>query len=315
MIALQIPIKMDIDDSPRASISKWDTLNTDFKPCRRPIGINGWKKNLLYALVIITTVMVILNTALLVWIIRVMDFSIDGMGNLRISESGIRVEGDSEFMKSLHASHLRTLPGVPLTIESSSNITMAAYDNENTIVNSLYIGNSSFVAQVDRFTVLDEKQRIIFQAKEDEIVFSANNLKIQEIDEHDGGIEFAGSLQTPLLRSGYYNSLRLESPNRKIYLDGPEGVAAQSRAGGIIMSCLNDLIITTTDGNINFHSKKVQIQKLQIVDQSDLPFSKSRKSSDDNVYIPTYQLCVCDDGILLLASPEDRCQYDGKACD
>lgn len=80
MFSLQIPVKMDRvstanEDSPRASFSRWNTLNTDFTPCNHNVGIYGWRKTCLYAVVLVIMVMVIMNMAILVWIIRVMDFT------------------------------------------------------------------------------------------------------------------------------------------------------------------------------------------------------------------------------------------------
>ncbi|XP_022236440.1 delta-sarcoglycan-like, partial [Limulus polyphemus] len=70
------------------------------------IGIYGWRKRCLYLLVILLMAVVIINLALTIWIIKVMDFSIDGMGSLRVVDRGIRLEGKAEFLHGLYASEI-----------------------------------------------------------------------------------------------------------------------------------------------------------------------------------------------------------------
>ncbi|XP_076319164.1 delta-sarcoglycan-like isoform X1 [Tachypleus tridentatus] len=70
------------------------------------IGIYGWRKRCLYLLVILLMAVVIINLALTIWIIKVMDFSIDGMGRLRVVENGVRLEGDAEFLNGLYAADI-----------------------------------------------------------------------------------------------------------------------------------------------------------------------------------------------------------------
>lgn len=67
------------------------------------IGIYGWRKRCLYFLVIILSAMVIINLALTIWIIRVMNFSISGMGSLRLLQDGVRLEGQSHFLHTIYA--------------------------------------------------------------------------------------------------------------------------------------------------------------------------------------------------------------------
>ncbi|CAL1298754.1 unnamed protein product, partial [Larinioides sclopetarius] len=72
------------------------------------IGIYGWRKRCLYFLVIILFSMVIINLALTIWIIRVMDFSINGMGRLRIFRDGLRLEGRSHFLHTIYAAKIQS---------------------------------------------------------------------------------------------------------------------------------------------------------------------------------------------------------------
>lgn len=61
---------------PTGAASLADNSITDVIHHPYRIGIYGWRKRCLYFLVIILFSMVIINLALTIWIIRVMDFSI-----------------------------------------------------------------------------------------------------------------------------------------------------------------------------------------------------------------------------------------------
>lgn len=54
-----------------------------------------------------------INLALTIWIMMVLDFSSDGMGALKVEKDGIRVEGYSEFDRTVKLSQLST-PNVRL---------------------------------------------------------------------------------------------------------------------------------------------------------------------------------------------------------
>ena len=53
-----------------------ETMGSDFDAGYQPAGIYGWRKQCLYATVLFILVIVIMNLALTVWILRVLDFSI-----------------------------------------------------------------------------------------------------------------------------------------------------------------------------------------------------------------------------------------------
>uniref|UniRef100_A0AAV2KQP6 Zeta-sarcoglycan n=1 Tax=Knipowitschia caucasica TaxID=637954 RepID=A0AAV2KQP6_KNICA len=68
----------------------------------------GWRKRGLYFLLLLLLVTMIVNLALTVWIIKVMNFSTDGMGSLKLDQDGIRVEGKSEFASPLYVNEIQS---------------------------------------------------------------------------------------------------------------------------------------------------------------------------------------------------------------
>ncbi|GIY85663.1 gamma-sarcoglycan [Caerostris extrusa] len=98
------------DDSghPRTSLADNSSLGHHHNSSVYRIGIYGWRKRCLYLLVVTLFFMVVVNLALTIWIIRVMDFSINGMGRLRILKDGLRLEGKSHFLHSVYAAKIQS---------------------------------------------------------------------------------------------------------------------------------------------------------------------------------------------------------------
>ncbi|XP_024085782.1 delta-sarcoglycan-like [Cimex lectularius] len=101
------------------------------------IGIYGWRKRCLYLLILSLLVLVILNLALTLWVLKVMEFNTDGMGNVRIVEGGLEVAGHSYILGNLVASSIRSKQGHPIHIRASHNITLTT---EHYSHNTLTIG-------------------------------------------------------------------------------------------------------------------------------------------------------------------------------
>uniref|UniRef100_A0A8D1CL60 Sarcoglycan delta n=1 Tax=Sus scrofa TaxID=9823 RepID=A0A8D1CL60_PIG len=74
------------------------------------VGIYGWRKRCLYFFVLLLMILILVNLAMTIWILKVMNFTIDGMGNLRITEKGLKLEGDSEFLQPLYAKEIQSRP-------------------------------------------------------------------------------------------------------------------------------------------------------------------------------------------------------------
>ncbi|GLD53708.1 zeta-sarcoglycan-like protein [Lates japonicus] len=73
-----------------------------------PVGLYGWRKRCLYFFLLLLLVTMIVNLALTVWIIKVMNFSVDGMGSLHLNQDGIHLEGISEFLLPLYVNEIQS---------------------------------------------------------------------------------------------------------------------------------------------------------------------------------------------------------------
>ncbi|KRT83178.1 hypothetical protein AMK59_3363, partial [Oryctes borbonicus] len=182
-------------------------VKTNFKT-----GIYGWRKRCLYILVLTLLIMVIVNLALTLWVLKVMEFSSEGMGQLKIVSGGLRLEGKAFVLDSLIASSIRSRAGQPIIIESSRNLTLTTRDANGLLENLIYLGNDRFECLANNFKIVDGKGNLLFSANEDEITVGAHVLRVTGI----GGTMFKGSVQTPLVRTDSSHGLRLESPTSSL---------------------------------------------------------------------------------------------------
>ncbi|KAF6198984.1 hypothetical protein GE061_007007 [Apolygus lucorum] len=101
------------------------------------IGIYGWRKRCLYLLILTLLVLVILNLALTLWVLKVMEFNTEGMGNVRIVEGGLEVTGQSYILGNLVATSIHSRLGHPILLRGSHNITLTT---EHYAHNTLTLG-------------------------------------------------------------------------------------------------------------------------------------------------------------------------------
>lgn len=117
------------------------------------LGLYGWRKKCLYALILGLAVLIVVNLALTLWILKVMEFSTvsvrrsnakptrnwcernnvnfffsvslnyqkDGMGHLRIVPGGLQLTGQALFLDVLRASIIRSRHGQPITIGTNND--------------------------------------------------------------------------------------------------------------------------------------------------------------------------------------------------
>nr|XP_023406928.1 zeta-sarcoglycan isoform X3 [Loxodonta africana] len=107
-----------------------------------PVGIYGWRKRCLYFFVLLLLVTMIVNLAMTIWILKVMNFTVDGMGNLRVTKKGIRLEGISEFLLPLYVKEIHSRKDSPLVLQSDRNVTVNARNHMGQLTGQLTIGNT-----------------------------------------------------------------------------------------------------------------------------------------------------------------------------
>ncbi|XP_070785858.1 zeta-sarcoglycan-like isoform X3 [Enoplosus armatus] len=110
-----------------------------------PVGLYGWRKRCLYFFLLLLLVTMIVNLALTVWIMKVMNFSVDGMGNLQLNQDGIRLEGISEFLLPLYVNEIQSRRDSLLVLRSEKNITLNVRNDQGQLTGQLTVGSEGAV--------------------------------------------------------------------------------------------------------------------------------------------------------------------------
>lgn len=269
------------------------------------IGIYGWRKRCLYFFVLLLMILILINLALTIWILKVMNFTIDGMGNLRITEKGLKLEGDSEFLQPLYAKEIQSKPGRPLYLQSSRNVSVNIYNSNNQLLTQLVTGSSGLKARGKAFEVKSTSGKLLFSADEDEVVVGADRLRVMGAE----GAVFTKSVETPHVRAEPFKELKLESPTRSLLMEAPKGIQILAEAGDIQAICRNELRLESKDGEISLDAHRIRLMRL--------PEGKaSGSSSSSGTRQTVYEVCVCPNGRLFLsqAGVGSTCQISSSVC-
>ncbi|XP_046994889.1 delta-sarcoglycan [Schistocerca americana] len=264
------------------------------------VGIYGWRKRCLYLLILGLLVMVIVNLALTLWVLKVMEFSSEGMGSLRIVSGGVQLRGQALVMDTLLASSIRSRRGYPLLFESSRNFTVKTRDHNGRVASSLFLNGERLDVASQSFRVTDPKGQLLFHADRHEVVVGADSLRVSG----EGGAVFDGSVQTPLVRANPGEELMLESPTRSIEIQAPYGVSIESRAGDISAACLTNLKLQSLAGAVRLDSPNVYMPGLKT---AHVHGHGTRAPPPPQ---PVYQLCVCATGKLFMAPATGACAIE-----
>ncbi|XP_043659278.1 delta-sarcoglycan [Drosophila teissieri] len=265
------------------------------------LGLIGWRKKCLYTLLLLLMLLIITNLVLTLWILKVMEFSTEGMGQLKIVPGGIQLSGQAIIMDMLRASTIRSRHGQPISIESSRNFSINTRDPNGMIENHLFLGHDKFECLSSGFRINDTNGRSLFSVNRDEVTIGAHALRI----DGEGGAVFRESVQTPHVRAEPGRELRLESPTRQLEMTAAKDINLQSRAGGIEVVALEDVKFRALDGSLRLESSKILMPNLRTAQPPILGTAQSR----DHMH-RVFQLCACSNGKLFLAAPHSICAGD-----
>lgn len=230
-----------------------------------------------------------------------MEFSPEGMGQLKIVPGGIQLTGQAFIMDLLRASTIRSKHGQPISIESSRNFSINTRDSNGILENHLFLGHDKLECLSTGFQINDTAGRNLFSVSRDEVFIGAHALRV----DGEGGAIFRESIQTPHVRAEAGRELRFESPTRQLEMTAAKDINLQSRAGGIELSALNDVKLSALDGSIRLESSKILMPNLRTA-QPPIPGSGQSREHVHRVF----QLCACSNGKLFLASPHTICAGD-----
>ncbi|XP_063823746.1 zeta-sarcoglycan-like [Ostrinia nubilalis] len=319
-----------------------NSYNSQFK-----VGIYGWRKKCLYVLVMALMFMMIINLALTLWVLKVLDFNSDGMGQLRIVPGGLQLLGQALVLDSLFASSIKSRRGQPITVESSRNFSVSTRDSHGLQQSRLFLGHDRLEVNVARLEVRDARGALLLGAGQDAVTVGAETLTVTS----PAGVNLQNAVQTPLVRAppakqlvpagvNLQNAVQtplVRAPPAKQLV--PAGVNLQnavqtplvrappakqlvleSPTRSLEMHASQNIALESRAGDISasclttFHLKSVagaiRLDAPSIYMpklKSALPLPPSTPHSHDPHHQNIYQLCACSNGKLFLAPPHGAC--------
>lgn len=272
--------------------------HTDQQPPVYKIGIYGWRKRCLYCFILVLLIIMIVNLALTVWIMKTVDFNLDGIGKMSIRENGIRVDGETEFAKRVQASGISSRDDEPLVINSARNVTINARDHNDQVNTRLVIGDRMAELYCQHFEVRNSEGSPYFYVNEDEMYVGPKQLKVKGLK----GTAFSSAILTPLLKAESGEGLRCESPMGKLSVEAPSGVTIHSAGGNVDASA---------SGDLKLKGKKVTIDAsdIELVGVPEVTRASGSRANDE-----VFQLCICQSGRLFLAPANGNCRTSRDIC-
>ncbi|XP_071391894.1 zeta-sarcoglycan isoform X1 [Centroberyx affinis] len=272
-----------------------------------PVGLYGWRKRCFYFFLLLLLVIMIVNLALTVWIIKVMNFSVDGMGNLQLNQDGIRLEGISEFLLPLYVNEIQSRRDSSLVLRSEKNVTLNARNNQGQLTGQLTVGSEAVEAQCQRLEVRSrEGGRLLFTADEEEVSMRTEKFTVTGSE----GAVFGHSVETPLIQARTSEDLKLESPTRTLTMEAPRGVEVSAATGTLKVGGRKDLQLQSTEGEILLDAGTIRLGSLPLGVYTDSPPGPASQKQ------PVYEVCVCPSGKIYLSPAESSstCQAMSNIC-
>lgn len=269
--------------------------------CVYKIGIYGWRKRCLYLFVLLLLIILLVNFGLTIWILKVMWFSPTGMGHLRVTNDGLRLEGESEFLFPLYAKEVHSRVDSSLLLQSTQNVTVNARNSEGEVTGRLKVGPQMVEVQSQQFQINSKEGKSLFTVDEKEAVVGTDRLRVTGPE----GALFEHSVETPLVKADPFQELRLESPTRSLSMDAPKGVHFKTHAGKIEALSQMDIIFHSRDGMLVLDAETVCLPKLEQGTRG--PAGSSQR---------LYEICVCPGGKLYLsvAGTATTCPENSHVC-
>ncbi|XP_054829794.1 gamma-sarcoglycan [Eublepharis macularius] len=269
------------------------------------IGIYGWRKRCLYLFVLLLIIILIVNFALLIWILKVMWFSPIGMGYLYVESEGIRLEGESEFLYPLYAREVHSRKDSSLLLQSTHNVTLNARNSDGNVTGRLSVGPNMVEIHGQEFQInsMNLEGKPLFTVDENLVAIGTDKLRVTGPE----GALCEHSVETPLVRAEDFDKeLRLESPTRSLSMDAPRGIHIKTQTGNIeVLSNLDIKLHSSDGGKLTLDAQTVRLPQL--------PEGTSGESGSNQ---ELYEVCVCPDGKLYLsvAGVDSTCKENSSVC-
>ncbi|XP_060517423.1 zeta-sarcoglycan-like [Cylas formicarius] len=257
------------------------------------LGMNGWRKKCVYLLLTFLLMTIVINLSLTLWMIKVLEFSLDGIGLLKIMNQGLKLKGNSYIVDNLTANSIKSRTGEPLSIKSNKDFMMRSRNANGILSNYMHLESDQFRVLAGKFKIVDHRKKVLFSVGTNGVYIGTELLKVP------GEVIVDGSILTTLVTSERGEKLRLETSTRKLEVLGANCVNVDSRAGKLEAEAYDDFRCESRDGRVHLIADSIYVPHIPTARASIFPVSASVST--------IHQICVCENGKLFTAPSHEEC--------
>ncbi|XP_010138716.1 PREDICTED: gamma-sarcoglycan-like, partial [Buceros rhinoceros silvestris] len=126
-----------------------------------------------------------------------------GMGHLRVTKEGLRLEGESEFLYPLYAKEIHSRVDSSLLLQSTHNVTVNARNSNGEVTGRLNVGPKMVEFLGQEFQIYSKDGKPLFTVDENEVVIGTDKLRVTGPE----GALFEHSVETPLVNAEAFKQL------------------------------------------------------------------------------------------------------------
>ncbi|KTF87066.1 hypothetical protein cypCar_00037995 [Cyprinus carpio] len=233
------------------------------------IGIYGWRKRCLYLFVLLLLIILVVNFALTIWILRVMWFNTDSA----------------------------------LLVHSSENVTLNARNDNGDVTGSVSVGPSQAEGFGQHFNISSNHDENLFYADINGAVVGKGKLRVTGPE----GAIFEHSVRTPMVKAVLNKELKLESPTRSLSMDAPKGVHVKALAGNVDVTAHFDIQLHSTAGLLILDAESVRLPTLPVGEARTSGVSQGMYDIYEVCVCPSGKLFISKAGVSSTCSESQDC--------
>ncbi len=240
------------------------------------VGIYGWRKYGVYAIIITLLSLAIINLGLIVYMWRVLLLTSHGAGPVKFDSDRIRISGSAEFANGVIARNISSYTNQSLTLASTNQIQLVASTGESAAPYSqVSVAPDAVVFETSRFEISHLNKSIMTMTAAQTTLDTA-----KVTVDSTSGLVVKGAIQTSLIHNEHDHALGLtiESVGQSLALSGTSAISISSSSSTVDVSALLDITLTSKQGAVVLDSPVIKLPSV-------LPKSAAASSG--------YQLCVC----------------------
>jgi len=254
-----------------------------------PVGVYGVRKRCLYCLLVVLTIVVFLNLCLTLWLSVVLRLNWRGIGTISLHKNHLVFNGPTEFKDVLYSNKIQS-GDHPLSIVSGDKIILQSGSSSSLELDKFGINVNS-----DQFRVNDPISNApLISVNSSKILVFTNDLSF--ISDNKRQVE---------LPNLYTNSI---SSRHNLSLSATDGCLTLSSNNDIDITAQQTLDVVANDIVIKGHT--IRLQNEHVYFEKLRYYERARGDHPRNSQ--SYQVCICENGLLFAAVDCQRSEFDCK---